>query len=79
MKLITLDIHSWFNDVMLKDGFEDILSQPLVDGALLIMTISYGEVYQVVLDIMLGQSLESVLYDVFHNILVIFLYIILSC
>ena len=64
---------------MLKDGFEDILSQPLVDGALLIMTISYGEVYQVVLDIMLGQSLESVLYDVFHNILVIFLYIILSC
>ena len=79
MKLITLDIHSWFNDVMLKDGFEDVLSQPLVDGALLIMTISCGEVYQVVLDIMLGQSLESVLYDVFHNILVIFLYIILSC
>ena len=74
MKLITLDIHSWFNDVMLKDGFEDVLSQPLVDGALLIMTISCGEVYQVVLDIMLGQSLESVLYDVFHNI-----YIILSC
>ena len=63
---------------MLKDGFEDILSQPLVDGALLIMTISYGEVYQVVLDIMLGQSLESVLYDVFHNIS-FFLYIILSC
>ena len=79
MKLIALDIHSWFNDVMLNDGFEDILSQPLVDGALLIMTISYGEVYQVILDIMLGQSLESVLYDVFHNILVIFLYIILSC
>ena len=79
MKLIALDIHSWFNDVMLKDGFEDILSQPLVDRALLIMTISCGEVYQVVLDIMLGQSLESVLYDVFHNILVIFLYIILSC
>ena len=78
MKLITLDIHSWFNDVMLKDGFEDILSQPLVDGALLIMTVSYGEVYQVVLDIMLGQSLESVLYDVFHNIS-FFLFIILSC
>ena len=78
MKLIALDIHSWFNDVMLKDGFEDILSQPLVDGALLIMTISYGEVYQVVLDIMLGQSLESVLYDVFHNIS-FFLFIILSC
>ena len=40
MKLIALDIHSWFNDVMLKDGFEDILSQPLVDGGLRIMTIS---------------------------------------
>ena len=49
-------IYSWFNDVMFQDGFQDILSQPLVDRALFIMAVSYGEIYQVVLDIMLGQS-----------------------
>ena len=73
MKIIALDIHSWFNDVMFKDGFEDILSQPLVDGALLIMTVSCGEVYQVVLDIMLGQGLKSILNDVFNNFPIILL------
>ena len=64
---------------MFQDGFQDILSQPLVDRALFIMAVSYGEIYQVVLDIMLGQSFKSILYDVFHSFLVIFLHIILSC
>ena len=66
-------LHSWLNDVMFQDGFQDILRQPLVDGTLLIMTISYVEIDQVVLDIMLGQGLKSILNDVFNNFPIILL------
>ena len=66
-------LHSWLNDVMFQDGFQDVLRQPLVDGTLLIMTISYVEIDQVVLDIMLGQCLESILNDVFNNFPIILL------
>ena len=66
-------LHSWLNDVMFQDGFQDVLRQPLVDGTLLIMTISYVEVYQVVLDIMLSQGLKSILNDVFNNFPIILL------
>ena len=66
-------LDSWLNDVMFQDGFQDILGQPLVDGTLLVMTVSYVEVYQVVLDIMLGQSLKSILNDVFNNFPIILL------
>ena len=66
-------IYSWFNNVMFQDGFQDILGQPLVDGTLLVMTVSYMEVYQVVLDIMFGQSLKSILNDVFNNFPIILL------
>ena len=58
---------------MFQDGFQDILGQPLVDGTLLVMTVSYVEVYQVVLDIMLGQCLKSILYDVLNNFPIILL------
>ena len=66
-------LDSWLNDVMFQDGFQDILGQPLVDGTLLVVTVSYVEVYQVVLDIMLGQSLKSILNDVFNNFPIILL------
>ena len=66
-------LDSWFNDVMFQDGFQDILGQPLVDGTLLVVTVSYVEVYQVVLDIMLGQSLKSILNDVLNNFPIILL------
>ena len=66
-------LHSWLNDVMFQDGFQDVLRQPLVDGTLLIMTISYVEIDQVVLDIMLGQGLKSILNDVFNNFPIILL------
>ena len=66
-------LDSWLNDVMFQDGFQDILRQPLVDGTLLIMTISYVEIDQVVLDIMLGQGLKSILNDVFNNFPIILL------
>ena len=66
-------LDSWLNDVMFQDGFQDVLRQPLVDGTLLIMTVSYVEVYQVVLDIMLGQGLKSILNDVFNNFPIILL------
>ena len=66
-------LHSWLNDVMFQDGFQDVLRQPLVDGTLLIMTISHVEIDQVVLDIMLGQGLKSILNDVFNNFPIILL------
>ena len=66
-------LHSWLNDVMFQDGFQDVLRQPLIDGTLLIMTISYVEIDQVVLDIMLGQGLKSILNDVFNNFPIILL------
>ena len=66
-------LDSWLNDVMFQDGFQDILGQPLVDGTLLVMTVSYVEVYQVVLDIMLGQSLKSILNNVLNNFPIILL------
>ena len=66
-------LDSWLNDVMFQDGFQDVLRQPLVDGTLLIMTVSYVEIDQVVLDIMLGQGLKSILNDVFNNFPIILL------
>ena len=66
-------LHSWLNDVMFQDGFQDVLRQPLIDGTLLIMTVSYVEIDQVVLDIMLGQGLKSILNDVFNNFPIILL------